>query len=219
MGYDFSQFVTMPIFKGIKKEELPIMLQCIGSHQKTYAKNQIIFLESQEIRTIGIILSGTIHMIKEDAEGHKTLLVCMKTGEIFGETFACGSSIDTRVNFVAATPCTVLFLPFYKVIHSCTTSCGFHHRLIENMVRLLGDKNQQLMSKIEVISKKTLRDKILCYLETQAKQFGNRHFTIPLGRLELADYLCADRSALTRELSSMRDDGLIDYDKNSFTLL
>lgn len=219
MSYDIEQLASMPIFNGIKKEDLPIMLQCIGSHQRSYAKNQIVFLESQEIRTIGVILSGTIHMTKEDADGNKTLLICMKAGEIFGETFACGSSIDTRVNFVTATPCRLMFLPFYKVIRSCTTSCTFHHLLIENLVRLLSDKNQQLISKIEVVSKKTLRDKILCYLEAQAKCAGSRHFTIPLGRLELADYLCADRSALTRELSSMRADGLIDYEKNSFTLL
>ena len=98
-------------------------------------------------------------------------------------------------------------------------SCPFHHRLIENIVRPIGDKNVQLMQKIEVISKKTLREKILAYLQSQAPKDGSRCFTIPLGRLELADYLCADRSALTRELARMKADGLIWYEKNQFQLL
>jgi len=98
-------------------------------------------------------------------------------------------------------------------------SCTFHHRLIENMVRLIGDKNVQLMQKIEIISKKTLRGKIMAYLQNQSLEQNSRQFTIPLGRLELAEYLCADRSALTRELSCMEKEGLIRYEKNHFQLL
>lgn len=95
----------------------------------------------------------------------------------------------------------------------------FHHRLIENMVRYISDKNVQLMNKIEIISKKTLREKIMTYLQQQASEQNSKHFTISLGRLELADYLCADRSALTRELSHMQKDGLICYNKNTFEIL
>ena len=87
------------------------------------------------------------------------------------------------------------------------------------MVKLIGDKNVQLMQKIEVISKKTLREKILAYLRSQSPEDSSRRFTIPLGRLELADYQCADRSALTRELTHMKTEGLIWYEKNEFQLL
>ena len=112
-----------------------------------------------------------------------------------------------------------MFLPFKKVMHTCSHACVFHHQLIENMVRIIANKNRDLIRKIEVVSKKTLREKILAYLSIQAQANGTRYFEIPLGRLELADYLCADRSALTRELAKMRDDGLIDYDKNCFRIL
>ena len=101
-------------------------------------------------------------------------------------------------------------------VNSCTNTCVFHHRLIENMVRVIAAKNLELMRKVEVVSKKNLREKILAYLSLQAQLNESRYFEIPLGRIELADYLCADRSALTRELSKMRDEGLIDYDKNMF---
>lgn len=219
MQLNFKQLASLPIFNGICEEDLPAMLNCLGSFQKNYQKDEIILLESNEVRSVGIILSGIVHMVKEDSEGYQTLLVAMKDGELFGESFSCGSHLDAYVSFFATAPCTVLFLPFHKIIHSCKMSCTFHHRLIENMVQLIGDKNVQLMHKIEVISKKTLREKILTYLQQQALDQDSRQFTIPLSRLELAKYLCADRSALTRELSYMQKDGLISYEKNTFQLL
>lgn len=219
MQLNFKQLASHPIFNGICEEDLPAMLNCLGSFQKNYQKDEIILLESNEVRSVGIILSGIVHMVKEDSEGYQTLLVAMKDGELFGESFSCGSHLDAHVSFFAAAPCTVLFLPFHKIIHSCKMSCTFHHRLIENMVQLIGDKNVQLMHKIEVISKKTLREKILTYLQQQALDQDSRQFTIPLSRLELAKYLCADRSALTRELSYMQKGGLISYEKNTFQLL
>lgn len=219
MQLNVHQLIQLPLFTGIRKEDLPAMLTCLGNFQKHYKKGEIILLESNQVRSVGIILSGSVHMIKEDAEGHHTLLVTMKEGEVFGESFSCGSQLDAWVSFMAAASCDILFLPFYKVIHSCKMTCTFHHRLIENMVRLIGDKNVQLMHKIDVISRKTLREKILTYLQQESMRQNSRQFTIPFGRQELAEYLCADRSALTRELSSMQKDGLIFYDKNTFKLL
>ena len=214
-----KRLASLPLFQGIREEDLPAMLDCLGSFRRSYGREESILLESEEVRSAGLILSGVVHMVKEDRDGNRTLLVVMKEGELFGESFSCGSRLDAHVSFFAAAPTTVLFLPFYKVIHSCKMSCPFHHRLIENMVRLIGDKNVQLMQKIEVIAKKTLREKILAYLYQQADQQGSRTFSVPLGRLELAGCLCADRSALTRELSAMARDGLIAYEKNTFRLL
>ena len=219
MKLEFHKLVLLPLFTGIREEDLSAMLTCLGIFEKNYKRNEIILLESNEVRSVGVILSGKVHMIKENAEGDQTLLVTMKENELFGESFSCGSHLSAQVSFRAAAHCTVLFLPFYKISHSCKMSCPFHHRLIENMVKLIGDKNVQLMQKIEVISKKTLREKILAYLQSQAPEDTSRRFSLPLGRLELADYLCADRSSLTRELTHMKTDGLIWYEKNEFQLL
>ena len=160
MKLEFHKLALLPLFNGIREEDLSAMLACLGSFQKNYSRDEIILLESNEVRSVGVILSGKVHMIKEDVEGYQTLLVTMKKDELFGESFSCGSHLSAQVSFRAATDCAVLFLPFYKIIHSCKMSCPFHHRLIENMVKLIGDKNVQLMQKIEVISKKTLREKI-----------------------------------------------------------
>lgn len=94
MHPDFHQLALLPLFAGIDEEDLPAMLTCLGNFQKKYKKREFILLENNEIQSVGIILSGTVHMIKEDAEGYQTLLVTMKEGELFGESFACGSRLD-----------------------------------------------------------------------------------------------------------------------------
>ena len=97
MRLDIEQLTLLPIFKGIREEDLPAMLTCLGSFQKKYQKDEVIFLESNEVRNVGIILSGTVHMVKDDSEGYQTLLVVMKENELFGESFSCGSHLDAQV--------------------------------------------------------------------------------------------------------------------------
>ncbi len=207
------------LFGGISPEELEIMLGCIGYHQNRYEKGEIIAFEAENIRHIGIVLSGAVDMIKEDIWGNRTMLVRMRKGELFGETFVCGADNMSVVTFAASENSSLLFLPFDRVMKSCSNTCVFHQRLIENMVRAIAAKNLELMRKVEVVSKKNLREKILGYLSQQAQLHDSRYFEVPLGRIEMADYLCTDRSALTRELSKMRDEGIIDYDKNTFKIL
>lgn len=213
-----NQIYDLPLFHGIEREHLAPMLNCIGYYIKAYQKNETISLEKEHIRHIGIILSGSVDMIKEDLWGNKTIVTRMHSRDLFGETFACGSNPLSVVSYTVSQTAQILFLPFKKVMHTCTNTCFFHHHLIENMVRLIADKNRDLMCKVEMISKKTLREKILAYLSLQAQINKTRYFEIPLGRVELADYLCADRSALTRELSKMKAEGLIDFDKNTFRI-
>lgn len=206
------------LFQGIKTEELSDMLDCMGCYIKCYQKDEIIILPSAEVTCVGLLISGSIHMVKENDDGSQMLLAHLKEGELFGETFACGSQRDSHVTFRAASACRTAYLQINKVLHACGNSCVFHHRMIENMMRQLCDKNIRLMEKAEVISRKTLRDKILTYLSIQSRHFGSKVFEIPLGRGEMAEYLCADRSALTRELSKMKKEGILDYEKNKFFL-
>lgn len=211
--------IESPLFTGIQKENMGAMLSCTGYHVGSYQKGQVIILEEEHIHHVGIVLSGAVDMVKEDVWGNKTLLVRMGKNELFGETFACGDDTKSVVTFIAPEETQVLFIPFGRMMRTCTMACEHHHRMVENMVRIIANKNRDLMRKLEIISKKSLREKILTYLSIQSQVQNSRYFEIPLGRLELAAYLSADRSALTRELASMKADGLIDYDKNLFRIL
>ena len=207
-----------PLFRGIKTEELQGMLGCIGYHIGTFKKGDIVAFEGEHLRHIGILLSGAVDMVKEDLWGSRTMLARMHRDELFGETFACGSDSTSAVTFLVSEDARILFLPFDRVMHSCTMACRFHHQLIENMVHIIANKNRDLMRKVEVVSRRSILEKLLTYLSIQSQAQGSRYFEIPLGRLELAEYLCVDRSALTRELAKMKDEGLLDYDRNWFRI-
>ena len=211
--------VNTPLFQGIKPEDRTAMLSCIGYHVADFSKGGIVAFEGENLKHIGIVLSGAVDMVKEDLWGNKTMLVRARQNDIFGETFACSQDNLSVVTFVVAEDARILFMPFARVMHSCTMACGFHHRLTENMVGIIAAKNRDLMRKLEVVSKRTIREKLLTYLSLQAQTQRSRYFEIPLGRVELAEYLCVDRSALTRELAKMKEEGILDFDKNCFRIL
>ena len=213
------EHVKTPLFDGIAAGNMDAMLGCTGYHIGTYRKGQVVILEEEQIRHVGIVLSGAVDMVKEDVWGNKTILARMGKNELFGETFACGDDNRSVVTFLVPEDTEVLFIPFYKMMRTCTNACAFHQKLVENMVRIIANKNRDLMRKVEIISKKTLREKILTYLSIQSQAQNSNYFEIPLGRVELAAYLSADRSALTRELANMKADGLIDFHRNMFRIL
>ena len=214
MNYGTLQKVKL--FAGIGAEDMERMLGCIGHHVREFEKGAVIAFEEDRIHHVGIVLAGSVDMVKEDLWGNRTMLVRSRAGEVFGETFACGEEASSLVSFVAAERTKVLFLSFCRVMHTCSHGCVFHQTLVENMVRVIAAKNRELMRKVEVVSKKTLREKILAYLSAYGEKGS---FTIPLGRVEWAEYLCADRSALTRELAKMKEEGIMDYQKNTFRIL
>lgn len=214
-----TKSIRSPLFLGIRPEDMEGMLGCIGYYVREYQKGEIISFEAETIHHVGVVLSGSVDMIKEDVWGNRTMLLRSYTEDVFGETFACGEDSMSVVTFVAAEDSKVMFLSFCRVMHTCTHACVFHQTLIENMVRIIARKNLELMRKIEVVSKKTLREKILAYLSIQSQSQGSNRFEIPLGRVEWAEYLCADRSALTRELAKMKEEGLIEFQRNTFEIL
>ena len=216
---DILSKLDTPLFEGIDPADRMAMLSCTGYHVLTFRKGDIVAFEDQNIKHVGIVISGTVDMVKEDIWGNKTMLVRTHRNEVFGETFACGSDNLSVVTFLASEDAQILFMPFDRIMRSCTMACQFHHKLIENMVRVIANKNRDLMRKVEAVSKRSIREKLLAYLSVQAQNQGSRYFEIPLGRVELAEYLCVDRSALTRELVKMKAEGLIDYDRNWFRML
>lgn len=208
----------LPLFDGVHPEKRTAMLTCLGARVRTVRKGEFLVLAQDEVNYIGIVLSGEVHMIHEDRWGDKAVLAVIRSGGLFGETFVCGTILQSIVTFQAVKNTKFLALPFQKVLHICTNACPFHHRLIENMLHLMADKNAQLLAKLEVVSKKTLRKKLLTYFSFQSEQAGSPTFTIPMTRTQLADYLCADRTAVAREIARMKEDGLIEIDQQRVTL-
>lgn len=208
-----------PLFKGIKHEEMRKLLDCLSASVKKYSKNEVIFQAGDEVRSIGIIMEGKIQIQNEDFFGARTIIAELGRGMMFAEAFVCANIDRFPVTVLAADNSVVFLLNYKKMMTVCSKACGFHNLLTENLVKLLARKNVFQNERLEVLSKRSTREKILAYLSVTAKHKGNNKFTLPFNRQEMADYLCVDRSAMSSELGRMKDDGLIDFNKNEFIIL
>lgn len=208
-----------PLFQNIAPEDLAAMLQCLSAREVTVDRGDFIDTQPGAVPLMGVVLEGTVEMISEDYFGKKSILTVLPVGSLFGETWSCLEARNRAVAYRASGKGRVLLLNYDRILHACKLVCRFHHRMIENMVERIAEKNLELIEKLEVTSRTSIREKLLTYLARQAERTGSRTFTIPLSRTELADYLCADRSAMTRELSKLRAEGLVTFDKRTFTLL
>lgn len=207
-----------PLFKGISPEELDAMLRCLGAVTRTYQKDEYVFTAGTEAHSVGVILKGNVQAVKEDYAGNREILARLSAGELFGETFACTGISELPVSILSTDKSEILFIDYKRILTSCTSACAFHSRLIENMVRIIAEENLRLTQKIEHTMKRTIREKLLSYLSAQAVHAKSRTFVIPFNRQQLADYLSVDRSALSAELSRMREDGLLEFERSRFTL-
>lgn len=205
-----------PLFKGISPADLPHMLNCLKSKKQKYKKNSFIFMAGESVPKIGILLSGKAQVIKENYAGDRMIIDEISTSDIFGETFACMDIDAIPVSVIATEDCHVLLLDAKKIARTCCSACDFHHRLISNLLAVIAGKNALLSAKMSYITHKTIRSRLLAFLYDHAEKAQSERFSIPYNRNELADYLCTDRSALSRELSRMKREGIIDYDKNIF---
>lgn len=205
------------LFQGVNPEDLPLLISCLQAKKVTYPKDYTIIEEGDLLDELGLILSGSVTLERHDFWGNRTLVAKLGTGDIFAETVASIAE-GSVVSVIAAEKSEVLFMGVQKIITTCSRSCVFHHIIVENMVKLLAQKNLTLMQKMNHITKRSTREKLLSFLSEQARIQGKNTFTIPFDRQQLADYLCIDRSAMSSELSRMKKEGLIAYERNIFSL-
>ncbi len=218
MGSDLKATVELPLFQGISDQDRAALLGCLKTYSRSYKKGEYIHLEQDHVQDVGIVCSGLVHMLKEDVWGHLTLLSYMGPGELFGETSALCREQASHVSFLAAAETEVLFLPLDHVLTPCKKQCDFHTTVAKNLCTMLGENNLRLMEKIEIAAKSSLKEKILAFLSIQTQRQGSKYITVPLNRTEMASFLHANRSAMTRALSEMQADGLIEFDGNTFVL-
>jgi len=207
-----------PLFLGIAPQDAENMLRCLGAIARHYPRGEIIFHVGDTLTSMGVVLSGTIRLEKEDYWGNRSILANVESGGIFGEVYVCAPGKVLHVNAIAAAECEILFLDISRILKTCPSACPFHVRLIRNLLQMMASKADLLNRKLEHLSKRTIREKLLSYFSDQAQSAHESSFTIPFNRQELADYLNVERSALSAELSRMQKDGLLTYRKNHFSL-
>lgn len=206
------------IFAGVGDSEIESMLSCLGARLKTYKKGEYVFRQGEHITDITVLAEGNLHIQKDDYWGNRSILGEISKGEMFGEAYAYDSGAMLN-DVVAVEDSVVIFFDVKRILTSCSNACRFHSIVVQNLFFAISEKNRKLVQKIGHMSKRTTREKLISYLSEQAKKQNSGVFTIPFNRQQLADFLSVDRSAMSNELCKMRDEGLLEFEKNQFKLL
>lgn len=208
-----------PLFENIEEENLLRMLVCLGARVEYFDKKYTVFSEGSPAKCLGIVLSGSVQTVQIDFDGNRSILGEMNASEVFAEAFACAEVTALPVSIIMNEPGEIMLIECSHVLHTCDNHCGFHQQLIFNLMKDLALKTLFFHQRMEITSKRTTREKLLAYLHSQAKKTGSFSFEIPFDRQELADFLEVDRSGLSSEIGKLKKEGIIQAEKNKFTIL
>lgn len=207
-----------PLFKGMQPDQLKSVLSCLKPKVGSYARNECVAVVGEKITGMGIVLSGDVVVSSENIAGNRTIIAVDGPGEMFGEMAAFSGSDLWPSTVMARSSCEVMFLPAEKIVNSCESACASHRMMISNMLRIISNKALALHRKVEYLAIKSMREKISTYLLEQYKRVGKTTFILPLKRNELADFLNVSRPSLSREMSRLMEEGIIDFHRASIKI-
>lgn len=207
------------LFAGVTESETAAMLACLGAREKGCAKGGHVLEPGDRLEHLCVVVEGSLQIHRDDSWGNRSVIGHVGPGELFGEAYLAEERCPFPNDVVALEDSTVVFLHARKVMTVCPSACPFHARVVRNLVFVLSEKNRQLMNKLTHMSRRTTREKLLSFLSEKAMEQGCRSFSISFDRQQLADYLCVDRSAMSKELGRMRDEGLVRFHRSTFELL
>ena len=207
------------IFQGITEAEWQEMQSLACMRRASFEKNDVIFHVGSVVHEIGLVISGNVHIESIDLWGNQTILGNACAGEVFAESYAL-SQTPMMVDAVAASACKILFLnlKFLSDTKGLSLKGSWQNKLLQNLLLISVRKNLALSTRIFCTSPKSVRGRLLTYLSSESLKNNSTAFDLPFNRQQMADYLNLDRSALSKELCRMRDEGLLTFHKNHFEL-
>ena len=206
------------LLRGMSDEDLTTLMTCFAPRVRRYAKGELLLMAGYETREVGIVLEGAITASKPLADGSTVVIARMEAGGVFADVLAGGRS-RSPVNVAAAEECLALYLPCDALLRPCAALHSAHLKLLQNWLETISDKYFTLDRRLELICCKSLRGRICMWLLDQRAQHGADTFTTQMTRAELAAFLNCDRSALSRELSRMQEEGAIELFRGSFKIV
>jgi cAMP-binding proteins - catabolite gene activator and regulatory subunit of cAMP-dependent protein kinases len=219
MKINFLSLRESALFAGISEEEFQIIGECLFVREKKVRKESFVFRSGDSVRYVYLILSGSMHIISEDFWGNRSIIETMNKDVLFGEAYVFAAREQHLVSVIAAEDSVVLEIDPKKLFETCPKACTCHTRMVRNALNIVSEKIVRLTEKLEHVTRRTTREKLLSYLSACSQKAKADAFHIPYSRQQLADFLCVDRSALSHELSKLQREGLVRYQKNQFELL
>ena len=215
----FEDLKKSKIFSLSSESECQAMMFCFKTRFKTFEKNQHIVQQGENMEDIVLIVKGSALVEHIDSMGEISILMRIKKGGLYGLESAYAGDLTYKDSLIASEKCLVLFMNKQRVIRPCDNRCVRHENVTKNLMKIIAESNMRLLDKLTHMSKKTTRDKLLSYFNSLAQKSGSDYFEIPFNKTELANFLSVDRSAMSTELTKMKEDGLIDFDKRQFRLI
>lgn len=208
-----------PLFQDISYESYQLMLDCFQAVQRSFRPDELIYdFAAPKNNAVGVLERGEASIIRIDEEGVATVLEELTAGGVFGRCLAFSVTSGDSLEVVCRTPCDVLFIDYPHILKRCERACTHHSLLVQNMLRLISEKAQSLSERVDVLSRRSIREKLLCYFRQLAAKSGGSTFALPFSLSTLADYIATDRSAMMREMKRLREEGLILSENRSITL-
>lgn len=215
----FEDLKKTKIFRSATEFECQAMMFCFKTRFKTFLKNQHIVEQGQNMDDIVLIVKGGAIVESVDSLGDISVLRRLKSGDVYGVESAYFGEEVFKDSLIATEKTLVLFMNKHRVINPCENRCRRHDIVSKHLAQIVAESNLELLDKLTHMSKKTIRDKLMSYFNSLAKKEGTNYFEIPFNKTELAGYLSVDRSAMSTELTRMKEDGLIDFEKRQFRLI
>ena len=195
------------------------MLDCFHAVQKSFRPEELIYdFGSAAQDAVGLIERGTAALIRIDEAGVSTVMEELTAGSVFGRTLAFASVSGDSLEVICRTECDVLFIDYAHILKRCEKACTHHSMLVQNMLELMADKAQDLSERVDVLSRRSIREKLLCYFHQLSARAKAPTFTLPFSLSTLADYIATDRSAMMREMKRLKEEGVIRSEGRKITL-
>lgn len=206
------------LFRGIPLTDLPTLLIGLHPTRRRFGKGEILVQCGESCSCLGILMSGQLEAWRPLPDGSRIPTAQMGPGGVFGDVLA-GTGLKSPVTVQMTEPGEVLFFAYEHLLTSNPACPAASRQLLRNLMGSVGSKYFALMDRVELLTLKSLRSKICAYLLQYARQVGADTFSVPHSRASMAEYLGCERSALSRELSRMQKEGLIQTYKSSFKLV
>ncbi|MBQ8137216.1 MAG: Crp/Fnr family transcriptional regulator [Clostridia bacterium] len=215
---DTQQLQKTTLFQGMTEAEITEALHVLEAHEKRYEKGEILLTAGSVTERMGLVLVGSVTIESNDIWGNRTIISHVACGQVFAETYALLGNEPMLVDVTANEDCLVLFLEAGGMPMRADTPRPWAWKYVTNLLFLSAHKNRLLSGRSFHTAPKTIRGRVMAYLNSVSLQQRSHEFDIPFDRQQLADYLNLERSALSKELGKMQRDGLIACRKNHFTV-
>ena len=213
-----QELKNSPLFQDIGYDSYRQMLACFQAVEKSYGTDEVIYDFSDPGGPVGVVERGEASLIRIDEEGVATVLEELGPGGVFGKSLAFSTSGRDSLEVICRTACDVVFIDYPHILKRCERACTHHSLLVQNMLRLISDKAQALSERVDVLSRRSIREKLLCYFHQLSEKAGGRTFQLPFSLSMLADYIATDRSAMMREMKRLKEEGVLRSEGRRITL-